>query len=643
MKKILFTTLSAVFFNTAFAQAPMPFKINKTCYRGAFAPAPTPMWTDNWTSWDPQNKVYPAPTVTVTSNITANTTWSVGQTILITTPIYVKNNSVLTIQPGVVIRGQKNTTASLIVTKGSQLIANGTPTAPIVFTTDQPVGLRGVGDWGGVILLGKAINNNSGGIGNIEGLPLSADTEHGGTDDNDNSGSMQFVRIEYCGIVYQPNQEINGLTLGSVGRSTMLDNIQVSYCNDDAFEWFAGTVNAKHLVSYRNVDDDFDTDNGFSGSVQFCLAVRDPQLADNPAVSTSEFFESDNNASGTAATPLTSGIFSNATCIGALRGAPTSTVASGHRDRVRIRRNSALRIYNSIFTDQPTRGLFIDGLASETNALNGSLKFKNNILAGYAQRATESGTFGIIGSNTFVIANANDTLKLSSGILTTPYNYLTPDYRPSAGSIALAGVSFTDAILTPVTASVNTTINATVPSSFCIGEFTLISQPAIFVASSSISPEFCSLTWSASPGVTISNTSIPNPSFTISTVGTFSVYLNVNFPEGGVSSVMKTITTTTCTNVSINDYKNKIGSVGLYPNPTADNTTLIIDNYNVESLNVLVYDITGKLVMSPIQNQSLLVGKNKFTINTSDLNNGIYFVTLITNKGKETVKLIVNK
>jgi len=310
MKKLLLASLFALFINTAFAQAPF---ITQTCYRGAFAPAPTPMWTNNWTSWDPQNNVYPAPTVTVSSNILANTTWSVGQTILITTPIFVKNNSVLTIQPGVVIRGQKNTTASLIITKGSQLIANGTPTAPIVFTTDQAVGLRGVGDWGGIILLGNAINNNANGIGNIEGLPISADTEHGGTNDNDNSGSMQFVRIEYCGVVYQPNQEINGLTLGSVGRSTILDNIQVSYCNDDAFEWFAGTVNAKHLVSYRNVDDDFDTDNGFSGSVQFCLAVRDPQLADNPAVSTSEFFESDNNASGTAATPLTSGIFSNAT------------------------------------------------------------------------------------------------------------------------------------------------------------------------------------------------------------------------------------------------------------------------------------------------------------------------------------------
>lgn len=106
MKNFIYNTFCSIF-NTAFAQAPMPFKINKTCYRGAFAPAPTPMWTDNWTSWDPQNNVYPAPTVTVSSNITANTTWSVGQTILITAPIYVKNNSVLTIQPGVVIRGQK--------------------------------------------------------------------------------------------------------------------------------------------------------------------------------------------------------------------------------------------------------------------------------------------------------------------------------------------------------------------------------------------------------------------------------------------------------------------------------------------------------------------------------------------------------
>ena len=915
MKKLLLASLFAVFINTAFAQAPF---ITQTCYRGAFAPAPTPMWTNNWTSWDPQNNVYPAPTVTVSSNILANTTWSVGQTILITTPIFVKNNSVLTIQPGVVIRGQKNTTASLIITKGSQLIANGTPTAPIVFTTDQAVGFRGVGDWGGIILLGNAINNNSNGIGNIEGLPISADTEHGGTNDNDNSGSMQFVRIEYCGVVYQPNQEINGLTLGSVGRSTILDNIQVSYCNDDAFEWFAGTVNAKHLVSYRNVDDDFDTDNGFSGSVQFCLAVRDPQLADNPAVSTSEFFESDNNATGSAATPLTSGLFSNATCIGALRGAPTSSlIASGNRNRVRIRRNSALRIYNSIFTDQATRGLFIDGSASETNALNGSLKFKNNILAGYAQRATESGTFGIIVSNTFVIANANDTLLSSSGILTTPYNYLAPDYRPSAGSIALAGASYTDAILTSVTAtnnpmpmltvnsgticvgqsftinptgintlftiqggnaivspSINTTFtvvgtntitgcssnvtsslvvnpnptitvnsgvicagqtftinpsgantytiqggNAVVsPSSnssytvigtntvtgcrsqtFATSNLTVNALPAItstpsillsacqgstgaitgivipgvntytwtsganiignsvnlnnqpagsylLIASNSngcvnsfgpysiINPnapsaptasasanslcvgQAISLFASSSPSTTFNwtgpnfnsstqNPIIPNSTTTMS--GIYSVYatilgcsgpatnltLTVNpnptitvnsgvicsgesftinptgantyTIQGGNAVVSPTVTSSytvsgtsssgcksqsfATSNLSVNiclgieNNNENLLNILIYPNPTSDNTNLIIDTYNLESLNVNVYDVTGKLVMSPIQNQSLLIGENKFTINTKDLNNGMYFVILTTNKGNETVKLIINK
>ncbi len=914
MKKLLLTSLFAVFINTAFAQAPF---FTQTCYRGAFAPAPTPMWTNNWTSWDPQNNVYPAPTVTVSSNILANTTWSVGQTILITTPIFVKNNSVLTIQPGVVIRGQKNTTASLIITKGSQLIANGTPTAPIVFTTDQAVGLRGVGDWGGIILLGNAINNNSGGIGNIEGLPISADTEHGGTNDNDNSGSMQFVRIEYCGVVYQPNQEINGLTLGSVGRSTMLDNIQVSYCNDDAFEWFAGTVNAKHLVSYRNVDDDFDTDNGFSGSVQFCLAVRDPQLADNPAVSTSEFFESDNNATGSAATPLTSGLFSNATCIGALRGAPTSTlIASGHRNRVRIRRNSALKIYNSIFTDQTTRGLFIDGSASETNALNGSLKFKNNILAGYAQRATESGAFGIIVSNTFVIANANDTLLSSSGILTTPYNYNAPDYRPSAGSIALAGASYTDAILTSLTATnnpmpmltvnsgticvgqsftinpigintftiqggnaiVSPSINATytvigtntitgcssnVTSSLvvnpnptitvnsgviCVGQtftinpsgantytiqggnavvspssnssYTVIgtntvtgcrsqtfatsnltvnalpaitstpsillsacqgstgaitgivipgvntytwtsganivgnsvnlnNQPAgsyLLIASNSngcvnsfgpysiINPnapsaptasasanslcvgQAISLFASSSPSTTFNwtgpnfNSSTQNPIIPNSTTtmtGIYSVYatllgcsgpatnltLTVNpnptitvnsgvicsgesftinptgantyTIQGGNAVVSPTATSSytvsgtsssgcksqsfATSNLSVNiclgieNNNENLLNILIYPNPTSDNTNLIIDTYNLESLNVNVYDVTGKLVMSPIQNQSLLIGENKFTINTKDLNNGMYFVILTTNKGNETLKLIINK
>lgn len=641
MKKFLLSALSAFTIASGFAQ------IEKTCYRGAFAPSPAPMWTDTWTEWDPQNKVYPAPTVTVTGNITSNTTWATGQTVLLSSQCYVKNNSILTIQPGVVVLGDKSVIgAGLFVTKGSQLIANGTVTAPIVFTSNQAPGSRTKGDWGGIILLGKATNNTPGGINNVEGLPISSDTEFGvasGADDNDNSGSLKYIRLEFGGYAYQQDKEINGFTFGAVGKGTTLDFLQVSYNNDDGFEWFGGTVNAKHLISYRNLDDDFDTDFGFSGIVQFGLAVRDPQIADAPAVSTSEFFESDNNATGSSATPLTSAIFSNFTCIGALRGVPTATVAAGHRNRVRIRRNSALKVYNSIFTDQATRGLFIDGSASETNASTGALKFKNNIIAGYLQRATESGTFGIIGSNTFVIANGNDTLKLSSNILTTPYSYLTPDYRPSVGSIALSGASFTDAALSVVTMSVASNNNATIPSaSVCIGNGTLITQPAVFVPSTTITPNFCSLSWSVSPGVTISSTSAVNPSFTISTVGTFSLYLTVNDANGS-STVVNAITTTTCSNVSVKELTNQIGNVVLYPNPSSDLTSLTVDTYNASSLSVNVYDITGKLVMSPVQNQNLAIGENKFTINTKDLNNGIYFVTLNTANGKETVKLVVNK
>ncbi|MES2680043.1 MAG: T9SS type A sorting domain-containing protein [Bacteroidota bacterium] len=643
MKRFLLSAAAALTIGTSFAQSTF---FDKTCYRGAFAPSPAAMWTNTWTEWDPQNKVYGAATVTVSSNISTNTTWSTGQVILLTAPIYVTVNSILTIQPGVTILGKKNTGAALIITQGSKIIANGTAAQPIVFTSDQAVGLRGLGDWGGVIILGKASNNNSGGTNNIEGLPISNSTLYGGgssPDDNDNSGSLQYVRIEYCGVQYAPNQEINGLTFGAVGRGTIIDYVQVSYCNDDAFEWFGGSVNAKHLISYRCLDDDFDTDNGFSGKIQYGLAVRDPQFADNPSVSTSEFFESDNDATGTSAVPQTSAIFSNMTCIGPLRGVVTATYASGHRSRARIRRNSALRIYNSILMDQATRGMFIDGSASETNALNNNLKFKNNIVAGYGQRATESGTFGIITPNVFIIANANDTLKLSSNILTTPYNYTSPDYRPSAGSLALSNASFTDAIIASVTNPSVVSVTATYASSVCIGNGTVITAPAMFSPVTTIPAEYCSLMWSVSPGIAISSATVTNPTFTISTVGTFTSSLVVT-TANGVSTVTNAITAYTCDNVGIKEARNQIGVISVYPNPTSsDITNVKIDVNTATSLNVVIFDITGKLISQPVQNQQLFAGINNVVISTSELNNGIYFVTLKTNYGKETVKLVVNR
>ena len=205
--------------------------------------------------------------------------------------IYIADGSELTIEAGSVIKGDKATKAALIAERGGKLIAKGTASAPIVFTSAQPKGQRKPGDWGGVILCGKAQNNQT--EMQIEGGPR---TKHGGNDNADNSGALSFVRIEFAGYPFQKDQEINGLTLGSVGSGTQLDHIQVSYSNDDSFEWFGGSVNAKYLIAYKGWDDDFDTDNGFSGTVQFGLGIRDSKIADQ---SQSNGSESDNNASGT--------------------------------------------------------------------------------------------------------------------------------------------------------------------------------------------------------------------------------------------------------------------------------------------------------------------------------------------------------
>ncbi|MFM2286466.1 MAG: hypothetical protein RLZZ543_1963 [Bacteroidota bacterium] len=421
-------------------------------YRGAFAPAPAAMWTDGWCNWDPQNTDYGTPNVNVSANITSNTTWTANNVYLLQGQIYVQNNATLTIEPGTIIQGDINTAGSgLFITKGAKLIANGTVSQPIVFTSNQPAGSRNLGDWGGVILLGKGSSNSAGGIANIEGIAPTADTEFGGgatPDDNDNSGSLQYVRIEFGGYVYAPNKEINGLTFGAVGRGTTIDHVQVSFANDDAFEWFGGAVNCSHLVAYRNLDDDFDTDFGYSGNVQFCLGVRDPEISDNPTVSTSEGFESDNDAAGSALTPLTAAIFSNVTVVGPLRGDVTTagTVATGYRRAVRIRRNSNLKIFNSIFMDH-LKGVFIDGTACEANATSGAISFKHNLLAGNTAgnvcEVTSGSTFDI---HAWFAASMNDSSVATTGILVTPYDYNAPDYRPAGSSPALTGADFEDAV-----------------------------------------------------------------------------------------------------------------------------------------------------------------------------------------------------
>jgi hypothetical protein len=451
--------------------------ITPTSYRGAFAPAPAAMWTDQWTNFDPQNTTYPEVSgagvtlsvVNVTSEITTDTHWTAGNVYYLKAQIYVKTGATLTIDAGTVIRADHTAVgAGLFVTKGSKLIANGTASQPIVFTSDNAVGSRNKGDWGGIILLGKGAYNLNNGIGNIEGIAPSSDTQYGGgtsPDNNDNSGSLQYVRIEYAGYVYAANNEINGLTFGAVGRGTTIDNIQVSFSNDDSFEWFGGAVNCKHLVAYRGLDDDFDTDNGFSGNVQFCLGVRDPQISDAPAVSTSEGFESDNNNSnsntGNLGTPITSAIFSNCTMVGPYYrlGLPNGgTIANGYKRGARIRRNSQLKIYNSVFTDY-LEGVHVDGSYAEANATAGSLQFRNNLIAGTVttSKITQVNSGSTFGIAAWFTASNNTTAATNAGLFTKAYEttnaqtYTGLDYRPATGSALLSGASFSETSLAAVT------------------------------------------------------------------------------------------------------------------------------------------------------------------------------------------------
>lgn len=307
--------------------------------------------------------------------------------------VYIANGAELTIEPGSVIKGDKQTKASLICERGGKLIAKGSDKEPIVFTSEEAAGNRKPGDWGGIILCGKAKNNQT--EMQIEGGPR---TKHGGDDDADNSGVLSYVRIEFAGYPFQTDQEINGLTLGSVGSGTQIDHVQISYSNDDSFEWFGGTVNCKYLVAFHGWDDDFDTDNGYSGAVQYGLVVRNAKIADK---SQSNGFESDNNASGSDVSPYTNATFSNITIIGPKQQSgvtfenttdfitggqmnPNNGSALGKfQSAMQIRRSSRLNIINSVAAGWPI-GLIIDGEKGDTpqQAQAGTIRFHNNVLAG---------------------------------------------------------------------------------------------------------------------------------------------------------------------------------------------------------------------------------------------------------------------
>jgi Secretion system C-terminal sorting domain len=467
----------------------------------------------------------------------------------------------LTIEAGTLIKANAS---ALVITRGAKIIAKGTETKPIVFTSTKDKGKRGPGDWAGLVLLGKAPINVPGGETVIEGGLDAVFGKYGGTDPNDNSGIVSYVRIEFAGIAFQQDKEVNSLTIGGVGAGTQIDHVQCSYGGDDAFEWFGGTVNSKYLIAFKTTDDMFDTDFGYNGKNQFLLGVSDPQLAD---ISGSNGFESDNDGQGTTNAPLTDAIFSNVTIAGPK--IYSSTINTNFKRGAHIRRASKQDVINSVISGFPScfrpENLSVDYL------LDGSLSLKNivldeNKLVDSSKNTTLIPKFGLVEAK---LKTDNNVSNLATIGFTDALNF---NFIPKANSPLLSGADFTAA---------NT-----------------------FFETTTYKGAFGAKDWTKGwANFDPQNTDYSKP-LAVKEIET------LNFAK-------------------------------IFPNPVQNQATLELNLSQNTNLTIQLINYAGQIITS--QNNDIQEGISQTNLQVSNLQNGIYFIKIISNTGVNSLKLTVNR
>jgi hypothetical protein len=595
-------------------------------------------------------------TATLSGEITGSVSLSNDTIYIIEGFVYIKDGGLLFIEPGTILRGDKDSKGTLICTKTGILLAQGTPEQPIVFTSNEPEGTRAAGDWGGVIILGEAPINVPGGTAIIEGgidTP-DGDGEYGGANSADVSGGLQYVRIEYAGIAFTPGNEINGLTLGGVGNATLIDHVMVSYSGDDSFEFFGGTVNASYLISHGALDDDFDTDFGWSGKVQYAVALRDPNYAD---VSGSNAFESDNDGTGSDNTPITKGVFSNVTVIGPYQSV-TDVINPNYKRGAHIRRNSELNIHNSVFTGFPF-GLMIDGASCESNADSDLLEFKNNVLAGHGTNfEVAAGSLWDIDSWFADAAYGNSPYATVSEILLSdPFAIGNPDLRPSAGSVLLSGADFSDSDLDASFFVPGEYIGAFGESENWFGCWVNWNPQATnysSVAGGTVAPTTANFTFSGVEdtyevifenlsenadeyfwdfgvaALTDDTSSLSNPSYLYSAPGSYEVCLNAYGCT--TAEICLTVTVDTGGVQPAIDQINWLKDVKLYPNPAIETAFIQFDSQVTETINLSILSMNGQVVYEN-RNISVMQGANLIDFSVTELATGYYMIFITTNSG----------
>lgn len=334
------------------------------------------------------------PVTTVSGTITTDTTWDNDHVWEIQGVVVVKNGATLTIEAGTYIKGDPSVsdpTGVLVISKTGEIDAQGTDTDPIVFTSynllDGDAGTDPAPkDFGGVILLSDGISNAGTDI-NIEGLENNTDYQFGGTatEGNEHSnGILEYVRIEYAGrdlgVGDNSGNEINGLTCGAVGNTTTISYIQVSYGYDDSFEFFGGTVDCDHLISFAPQDDNFDFDNGYTGTIEYAIALADENSGHSGSTSPdSNGIELDNDSSGSSATPITHPTIEYLSII----GMDNTTDASLYENAMHIRRNGEITLIRALVSG------YNIGVYFDSPSVIGNSTLTSNRIHGYDLPATD--------------------------------------------------------------------------------------------------------------------------------------------------------------------------------------------------------------------------------------------------------------
>ncbi len=519
--------------------------------------------------------------------------WTNDKIYLLDGFVYLEDGGVLNIQPGTVIKGKGTPSTSdlastLIICRGAKIMAEGTKESPIIFTAEDDnlgsspnLGVNDRGEWGGLLILGKARVGDTGGQDNIEGLP---ETEpralYGGTEDNDNSGVLTYVSIRYTGAELQPDEEIQGLTLGGVGRGTKIEYVESMSSNDDGIELFGGTVNVKYFVSAFSNDEAFDYDEGWRGLGQFWFAIVGFDKGDQPG-------EHD-GPEGTS-TYLSYPQIYNATYIG-----PGDTAKSVKCPRVIHFKSKGSGVYaNSIFAHFAKAGLELEdrpaGQGDDSYAimLRDSIEMLNNLWYSSHWTHIDSIVTATAGGED---ATASQLKAKMTGAWGNTILNSAPFISVGWGSDVLGQIQGNGDLWPMPTASEAFTNLATYPSDQF---FTSVGYKGAFDGFNN---------WAA--GWT-----------GIDYHGFFQDHTSIE--ENGA-------------NFDFN----------IYPNPTNDIVNVQINLTESNDVNVVVFDVTGKMVENtPVA--KLGAGAHNITLSAAEYTAGVYTVEVRTATASKYSKLIV--